>query len=112
MEKPWFIAPFREAISACELPVMSRSSTYNTMIINEPLITFRYTFESDLHRTKFRDSKKLSILAYQALGACFSPYNDFLNLHTREWPVEKPWGFCIYIFSVRSPFRKAHFTSI
>jgi hypothetical protein len=40
MEKAWFIAPFREAISACELPVMRRSSTYNTMIINEPLITF------------------------------------------------------------------------
>jgi len=41
MEKAWIIAPFKEAISAYELLVMRRSSTYNTMIINEPLTNFK-----------------------------------------------------------------------
>ena len=53
-----------------------------------------------------------SVLAYQALGACLSPYNDFFSLHTRDGLVENTWGCCMYISSVRSPFRKAHFTSM
>ena len=41
MEKAWIIASFKEAISSFELHVMRRSSTYNKMIINEPLIKFK-----------------------------------------------------------------------
>ena len=71
MEKAWFIAPFKEAISSFELPIMRRSSKYNTMIINEPLINFKWTFGSDLYRT-----------------------NSVIERSYQSWHT-KPWGIAL-----------------
>src|SRR3954470_17380723 len=40
-------------------------------------------------------------LSYQALGACFRPYNDFFNLKTYSGELEssKPGGWWTYISS-------------
>ena len=47
---------------------------------------------SDFHRTKLSDRKNPSILAYQALGACLSPYNDFFNLYNKDGLETNPSG--------------------
>ena len=44
----------------------------------------KYILGSDLYLVKPIESKKESIFAYQALGDCLSPYNDFFKLHTKE----------------------------
>jgi hypothetical protein len=53
-------------------------------------------------------------LPYQALGACFNPYNTFLNLYTRwgYFSLSNPGGCLTYTSSSNTPFKKALFTSI
>ena len=43
----WFIASFKEAISFFELPVIRRSSTYNTIIMNQLQIDIRIRLASN-----------------------------------------------------------------
>ena len=61
------------------IPIINRSSKYKTIIIILLSYFFKYTFVSDLHLSKFGDSKKESNLAYQALRAYFKPYKDFCS---------------------------------
>jgi hypothetical protein len=51
---------------------------------------------------------------YQAQGACFNPYNIFLNLYTRwgYFSLSNPSGCLTYTSSSNTPFKKALFTSI
>ena len=54
--------------------------------------------ESALLLVKPKMDRKLSILMYHVMGACFKPYRDFFNLHT--WVslsyVSKPSGCSTY----------------
>jgi hypothetical protein len=52
-------------------------------------------------------------LPYQALGACFNPYNAFLNLYTQwgQFSLSNPDGCHTYTSSSNTPFKKL-FTSI
>ena len=105
-------AVFMKAIEASVLPVIKISSTYNTMIRILPSYFWKYTLWSYFHLRKFCESRKGSILAYPDLGACFNPYNDFYNLHTKEWYDVYPSGLFMYISSFRSPWRKTLLTSM
>ena len=49
----------------------------------------------DLYLVKPIESRKASIFAYQALGACLSPYSDFFSLHINEGSSWKPLFYCI-----------------
>ena len=48
--------------------VISKSSTYKTMIIRWPSFYCKYTFIYDLHLLKFCERRKASILEYHSLG--------------------------------------------
>jgi hypothetical protein len=63
-------------------PVRNKSSTYNNNITRSSFITLKYRLESTLLLVKPKLVRKLSILPYQVLGACFNPYRAFFNLQT------------------------------
>jgi hypothetical protein len=63
-------------------PVNNMSSTYNSNITGSSFITLKWRLESALLLVNPKLVRKLSILPYQALGACFNSYRAFFNLQT------------------------------
>ena len=82
------ISPCKEdlidPIYLVQLHVIKITSKYNTMTWNNLETCYKYTLGSDLHLSNPSESKKLSILAYQSLGACLRQHRDLFNLHTSE----------------------------
>ena len=62
-----------EHMSTMKLPVIKISSTYSTMTCNESPIFYKCKLGSYFHLSKPSEGRKLSILAYQALGDCLRP---------------------------------------
>jgi len=93
--------------------VMRKSSTYRHKMtwfcIFEPLT---YTPCSYMHLVNHELVRKLSILLFQVLGACFIPYKTFLNRYTfLSWPlISKPSGCLTYTSSSNGSFKQADFT--
>ena len=79
-------------IEATMLPVISKSSTYKTIIIKLLSYFYIYTFVSDLHLWNFCERRKASILEYHSLGACFNPYSDFFSFQTKDGSEMYPLG--------------------
>jgi hypothetical protein len=79
------------------LPCLRRNKVRSTLPISNPL----------------SNRNPLNHL-YQALGACFNPYNAFLNLYTwwGYFSFLNPGGYLTNTSPCNTPFKKALFTSI
>lgn len=77
---------------------MTRTGAYKTN---------REVFDDDCSNPKL--CKAWNSLANQALGVCFKPYKDFLNLQTwwGKFESTKPSGCCIKTSFFKSPWWKA-----
>lgn len=70
-------------ICASSTPIINKSPIYNHIISRLSLLSLlKYTPCSETHFVKTTPIRKLSVILFQALGACFKPYRALLNLYT------------------------------
>ncbi|WZZ42529.1 hypothetical protein YC2023_038788 [Brassica napus] len=97
------------------VPKINMSLIYKQMITPLPNSSnLLHKHLSDWFNMKPFDKTTSSNLWCHCLGACFSPYNDLINLHTLcSLPgITKPSSCFIYTSSSKIPFKNAVLTSI
>ena len=90
------------------------TSTYTWATRRDFSSLFTNRVRSTWHLLKPWSNRYVVRWSYQALGACFGPYNAFFSLSTwsKKWGSWNPFGCSTNTSSFKNPFKKALFTSI